>query len=100
MGPFSCLPHVFSDVGATGRLLSFFSAIGGVTSVLPRKVLTGKIIEGAMRVHSALGRGLLASAYEVPLVSGLRKACLQVSTQMPLPVVYDAFAPRPPRPPW
>lgn len=47
--------------------------------------LTGIIINAAMKVHTALGPGLLESAYEACLaqVSGLR-----VETQVPLPVIY------------
>ncbi len=54
-----------------------------------RDPLTGRIIEAAMRVHSALGPGLLESAYEACLVYELRKAGFRVEAQVPLPVVYE-----------
>jgi GxxExxY protein len=44
-----------------------------------------------MRVHSALGPGLLESAYEACLAHELRKAGLRVETQVALPVVYDGI---------
>jgi GxxExxY protein len=47
------------------------------------------VIKAALKVHSALGPGLLESAYEACLAHELRKSGLQVQTQVPLPVVYD-----------
>jgi GxxExxY protein len=47
------------------------------------------IITAALKVHSALGPGLLESAYEACLAYELRKAGLKVETQAGLPVVYD-----------
>ena len=50
----------------------------------------GKVLlECAFRVHSALGPGLLESAYEACLVHELTKARLEVSRQVPFPVLYD-----------
>ena len=49
------------------------------------------IITAAMKVHSALGPGLLESAYEACLAHELRKAGLKVETQVGLPVVYDGI---------
>jgi GxxExxY protein len=54
-------------------------------------VLSGKIIECAIKVHRAIGPGLLESAYEVCLMHELHKAKLQVERQVPLPVVYDGI---------
>lgn len=42
-----------------------------------------------MRVHSALGPGLLESAYEACLLQELRKQGLKVENQVLLPVLYD-----------
>jgi GxxExxY protein len=42
-----------------------------------------------MRVHTALGPGLLESAYEGCLVHELRKRGHTVGVQVALPVVYD-----------
>jgi len=51
--------------------------------------VTHGIIGAAMKVHSALGPGLLESAYEACLVHELRKAGFDVKSQVALPVVYD-----------
>jgi GxxExxY protein len=50
--------------------------------------LTGEIIRCALAVHSALGPGLLESAYEACLAYELRAAGLAVQTQVALPVQY------------
>lgn len=42
-----------------------------------------------MRVHSALGPGLLESAYQACLAHELRKRGLRVRAQHPMPVVYE-----------
>ena len=49
------------------------------------------VIAAALKVHSALGPGLLESAYEACLAHELRKAGLKVETQIGLPVVYDGI---------
>jgi GxxExxY protein len=51
---------------------------------------TGQIVDAAMRVHSALGPGLLEAAYEACLVYELRKRGLHICTQVALPVIYDS----------
>jgi GxxExxY protein len=51
--------------------------------------ISGIIIDCAMKVHTALGPGLLESAYEACLAHEVRKKGLQVQSQVPLPVVYD-----------
>jgi GxxExxY protein len=49
----------------------------------------GKIIlDAAFRVHTAIGPGLLESAYEACLAFELRNEGLNVLTQVPLPLVY------------
>ena len=55
----------------------------------PLKLLTGQIIDAAMKVHSALGPGLLESAYQACLAHELRKRGLNVQEQVPLPIIYD-----------
>ena len=47
--------------------------------------LTESVIGAAMKVHSALGPGLLESAYEACLAYELRKQGLNVRTQVDLP---------------
>jgi GxxExxY protein len=50
----------------------------------------GETILGcAIKVHSALGPGLLESTYEVCLIHELSKAGVRADRQVPLPVIYD-----------
>lgn len=51
--------------------------------------MSGQVIKAAIKVHSALGPGLLESAYEACLEYELRKRGLQVLRQVVLPVTYD-----------
>lgn len=51
--------------------------------------LSGVIIGCAMRVHTALGPGLLESAYEECLYYELRKKGFNVGRQIPIPLVYE-----------
>jgi len=51
--------------------------------------ITHAIIGAAMKVHRALGPGLLESAYEACLAYELQKAGFLVERQKPIPVVYD-----------
>jgi GxxExxY protein len=51
--------------------------------------ITGQIIDAAIKVHSALGPGLLESAYEACLMHELNKRGLAVRNQVPLPVKYE-----------
>jgi GxxExxY protein len=47
------------------------------------------VFEAALRVHKALGPGLLESAYEECLYYELKKTNLKVEKQKPLPLVYE-----------
>ncbi len=49
------------------------------------------ILDSAMKVHSALGCGLLESAYEACLAHELVKRGVAVERQVALPVIYDGF---------
>ena len=51
--------------------------------------LTGKIIECAIKVHKALGPGLLESAYQECLYFELVRSGLSVEKEKALPLVYD-----------
>src|ERR1700740_1715681 len=51
--------------------------------------LSKLIIGCAIKVHSALGPGLLESAYEECLNYELTKAGLSVQKQKPLPLIYE-----------
>lgn len=50
--------------------------------------LSGVIVDAAFRVHTALGPGLLESAYEACLAYELREKNLMVASQVPLPITY------------
>ncbi len=47
------------------------------------------IVDAAIKVHRALGPGLLESAYQHCLAYELRKRGLQVETEVALPIIYD-----------
>lgn len=51
--------------------------------------ITGTIVDSAMKVHSALGPGMLESVYEKCLTHELGKRGLKVQAQVWLPVLYD-----------
>jgi GxxExxY protein len=51
--------------------------------------VSGQIVDVAVKVHSALGPGVLESVYEVVLAYELRKRGLDVQRQLPIPIVYD-----------
>jgi GxxExxY protein len=51
--------------------------------------VSGAVVDAAVRVHSALGPGLLESAYAACLTFELRKRGYRVDTEVGLPVVYD-----------
>ena len=50
---------------------------------------TGQVVDAALRVHTALGPGLLESAYKACLAYELRKRGMKVNTEYPVPIVYD-----------
>ena len=52
-------------------------------------MVTESILGAAMKVHSALGPGLLESAYQACLAYELRKKEFDVKAQVELPVVYE-----------
>lgn len=67
-----------------------FAATGDMTIDLARvNPLTERVIGAAIRVHKALGPGLLESVYQACLVFELRRSGLLVEANVPLPVVYD-----------
>jgi GxxExxY protein len=51
--------------------------------------ITGSIVDAAMRVHTALGPGMLESVYEKCLKHELVKRDLRVESQVWVPVIYD-----------
>src|SRR5215470_3923055 len=64
--------------------------MASVVTLRPIRVneITRSIIGAAMKVHSALGPGLLESAYEACLLFELHSAGLTVHRQVELPVLY------------
>lgn len=51
--------------------------------------ITTQIIHAAAKVHSALGPGLLESAYEACLLHELNKRGLKIERNITLPLVYE-----------
>ena len=50
--------------------------------------ISGTVVDAAMRVHSALGPGLLESAYEGCLAFELIERGLSIQRQLEMPVIY------------
>jgi GxxExxY protein len=57
--------------------------------VMNANEISHEIIKAALKVHSALGPGLLENAYRGCLAHELRKAGFKVQAEVLLPVVYD-----------
>ena len=53
--------------------------------------LSKQAVDAAIRVHRALGPGLLESVYEICVAHEMRKRGLPVETQVPIPIVYDGI---------
>ena len=51
--------------------------------------ISGAVVDAAMKVHTALGPGLLESAYELCLIRELRKRGLRIESQVPIAVHYE-----------
>ncbi len=51
--------------------------------------ISGVIVDRSMKLHQALGPGLLESVYQRILAYELRKAGLAVETEVPIPVEWD-----------
>jgi GxxExxY protein len=58
-------------------------------SLAETNIITGQIVDAALRVHRELGPGLLESAYETCLAYELKKRGYQVRTQVGLPISYE-----------
>lgn len=52
---------------------------------------TGLIVDAAMKVHTWLGPGLLESSYQACLAHELKRRGLSVSTQVPIPLIYEGL---------
>jgi GxxExxY protein len=53
--------------------------------------VSGAVVDAAIKVHTALGPGLLEGAYEGCLAHELRKRRHLVEQQLALPVLYDGI---------
>lgn len=53
--------------------------------------VSGAIVDASIKIHSALGPGLLESAYEACLAHELRLRGFHVASQVPLPIRYDGI---------
>jgi GxxExxY protein len=53
--------------------------------------LSGHVVDAAIKVHTALGPGLLESAYEACLMHELHKRGLKISSQVKMPISYDGL---------
>ena len=53
--------------------------------------VSGQVVDAAMRVHTALGPGLLESVYRLCLAHELRRRGLQVQIEVPVPVEYEGL---------
>jgi GxxExxY protein len=53
--------------------------------------ISGKIIEYAIKVHKALGPGMLEGAYEICLMHELIKGGAKARSQVSMPIIYDGI---------
>jgi GxxExxY protein len=51
--------------------------------------ITKEILDAAYKVHTALGPGLLESAYQACLVYELKKKGLYIEVEKPMPLIYE-----------
>jgi GxxExxY protein len=61
---------------------------------LPEKTerIATQVVDSAVKVHSALGPGLLESVYETCLCIELKKRAIRYEKQIRIPVVYDGIS--------
>jgi len=65
-----------------------FTAEGAEVAEKRENQISAIILDAAIAVHSALGPGLLESAYQACLAYELTSRGLKVETQVPVPVQY------------
>ena len=63
----------------------------GDSGLMKLEHMTGQIIAGAIKVHSALGPGLLENAYKLCLAHELRTRGLHVELERPIPISYNGI---------
>lgn len=59
---------------------------------MEEEAISKRILDAAMKVHTALGSGLLESVYEACLEHELSKQGLDVKKQLPMPVRYEGVS--------
>lgn len=59
-------------------------------NIMTENEISRVVFDAALKIHKALGPGLLESAYEACLCYELTKTGLLVEKQIPLPLVYEA----------
>lgn len=57
--------------------------------MLEIKETSGKVVNAAMKVHTALGPGLLESAYQTCLAYELRQRGVRVVVESPVAIIYE-----------
>ncbi len=55
------------------------------------EIAAKQIVDAAMKVHTALGPGLLESAYQACLAYELRRRNLKVECELPQQILYDGI---------
>jgi GxxExxY protein len=53
--------------------------------------ISAQIIAAALKIHSAIGPGVLESVYQTCMVHELKTAGLAVQSQIVLPVIYECL---------
>jgi GxxExxY protein len=61
----------------------------GASMAMNEHELSHEIIKAGLKVHSALGPGLLESTYKACLAYELRKAGFRVDVELKLPIIYE-----------
>ena len=56
---------------------------------MDRDAIASQVIDAAMKIHTALGCGLLESVYEICLAHELASRGLGVRRQVPMPIRYE-----------
>ena len=54
-------------------------------------IVSGQIVDAAIKVHTVLGPGLLEHAYQLCLAQELRKRDIRVRSEVLMPVRYDGL---------
>jgi len=62
---------------------------GGTARTMELNDVTGQVVDAAMKVHTALGPGLLEHVYAICLRQELEERGLSVQSEVAIPVVYN-----------